>query len=88
MKYIVNNNFCQVGEIRPATVDDFKQLLDIVFSHDGWEAKPNKGSFTSLTHSLTFTALPIKRGKGSPKISIWMILIGKFNGFYQHSLSK
>ena len=35
----------QVGEIRPATVDDFKQLLDIVFSHEGWESKPDKGNF-------------------------------------------
>ena len=40
-----NYIFVQVGEIRPATVDDFKQLLDIVFIHDGWEAKPDKGQF-------------------------------------------
>ncbi|KAL5271389.1 hypothetical protein ACHWQZ_G001882 [Mnemiopsis leidyi] len=42
----------QVGEIRPATVDDFKQLLDIVFSHEGWESKPNKGGVKVWTKSI------------------------------------
>eukprot|EP00116_Pleurobrachia_bachei_P012337 sb/3472599/ len=42
----------QVGEIRPATVDDFKQLLDIVFCHDGWETKPPKGGVSVWTKSV------------------------------------
>lgn len=42
----------QVGEIRPATVDDFKQLLDIVFSHEGWESKPDKAGVKVWTKSM------------------------------------